>query len=285
MFDGFRQRRAMMRAWADHDADTFRSFVSCIESLSGRPIAKMAVLDLGCGLNAPMTVMLHAAGARVTGVDSTLGPRWGLGFKLDRHLAFAKEHGIARAARKLAGEIAFDRLYFQRLAESSKLDLKDEGLDLRQLDVQKFGLSENAFDVIHSNATWEHIPDVSAANLTLARALKPGGLGYIEIHLFPSLSGGHDLPWIVPGKTLMGDRVAWGHLLDPNWKAPVYLNRLRERDYREAFEKTPGLRIREWKVEYTEGEELVTPELLKKLPGYSKEELTKRSIIVVVQKA
>ena len=43
-----------------------------------------------------------------------------------------------------------------------------------------------------------HISDVPAANQTLARSLKPGGIAYIEVDLFSSLSGGHDLPWIVP---------------------------------------------------------------------------------------
>ena len=101
-------------------------------------------------------------------------------------------------------------------------------------------LPEKTFDVVHSNATWEHVKDVEAANRTLAATLRPGGIAYIEIHLFPSLSGGHDLPWITPGRTVLGDVRPWQHLRDPDWKAPVYLNRLRERDIDAPSEKPKG---------------------------------------------
>jgi hypothetical protein len=114
--------------------------------------------------------------------------------------------------------------------------------------------------------------------------LKPRGIAYIEIHLFPSLSGGHDLPWIVPGRTELGDVKPWRHLRDPNWQAPVFLNRLRERDYRSAFEETPGFEIVDWQTEYTEGLDYVTPDVLRDLPDYGAEELTKRSIIVIARK-
>src|SRR5207249_2954562 len=69
----------------------------------------------------------------------------------------------------------------------------------------------------------------------------------------------------------------------PAWKAPVYLNRLREARYRELFERTSALDIVEWPTEFTEGEDLVN-EVIGELPDYSREELTKRSIIVVLRK-
>jgi hypothetical protein len=83
---------------------------------------------------------------------------------------------------------------------------------------------------------------------------------------------------------VLGHIQPWRHLRDPEWKAPVYLNRLRERDYRKAFEETPGLRILDWKTEYTEGHALLTDEIRRDLSAYDDSELTKRSIIVVVQK-
>jgi hypothetical protein len=128
------------------------------------------------------------------------------------------------------------------------------------------------------------VPDVRAANRTIAGALKPGGIAYIEIHLFPSLSGGHDLPWITPGRTILGDVKPWQHLRNPDWEAPVYLNRLRERDYRRAFEETPDLEIAEWNTEFTEGADYLSDDVRAALPDYSDEELTKRSIVVVVKK-
>jgi hypothetical protein len=62
------------------------------------------------------------------------------------------------------------------------------------------------------------------------------------------------------------------------------LNRLRERDYRRLFEETSALEVVEWRTEFVEGQELVTPDVLAALPGYTADELTRRSIVVVVRK-
>ena len=157
-------------------------------------------------------------------------------------------------------------------------------MDLREMKADNLQFEDNSFDIIHSNATWEHLAHVEAANREVARVLRPGGLAYVEIHLFPSLSGGHDLPWIVPGKTGLGGIRSWSHLRDPSWRAPVYLNRLRERDYHRLFEQVPTLEIIDWKTEFTEGDELITDDLLRELPHYTREELTKRSIIVLLRR-
>ncbi|HYN08769.1 MAG TPA: class I SAM-dependent methyltransferase [Vicinamibacterales bacterium] len=277
-------RREMLRAWAAHDVEVFRAFVETVTTLTSRPLSSLRVLDLGCGANAPVTVLLHASGCRVTGVDASLGHRWGLGFRPSRYAAYLREAGALKTLRKMAGELVFDRTYFRELRARTRLPLTDRGLDLRTMDVQRPTLPEGSFDAVHSNATWEHVADVRAATHMVADALTPGGIAYIEIHLFPSLSGGHDLPWIVPGKTILGDVKPWQHLRDPAWKAPVFLNRLRERDYRAIFENTPGLTIVDWRTEFTEGRDLLSPEVLSALPDYSPDELTKRSIIVVARK-
>ena len=285
MVKGYAARREQLRAWANHDASIYRQFTETVTRVIGRPLHGLRVLDLGCGANAPMTLLLKAAGCKVTGVDAEVGHRWGLGIRPSRYAAYVREAGVARTIRKFAGELVYDSLYYRTLASATGLRLSEQGLDLRAMDVQDPKLPANSFDVIHSNATWEHVRDVDAANRTVASALCPGGIAYIEIHLFPSLSGGHDLPWITPGRTVLGDVTPWQHLRNPAWQAPVFLNRLRERDYRRAFEQTEGLSILEWRTEFTEGAELLTPAILGELKeAYDADELTRRSIIVVVQK-
>jgi SAM-dependent methyltransferase len=277
-------RREMLRAWAAHDVEIFRAFVDTVTTLTGRPLTELRILDLGCGANAPMTVLLHAAGCRVTGIDAFLGQRWGLGFRPSRYVEYLREAGAVKTVRKMAGELVFDRTYFRQLRALTGLPLTDHGLDLRTMDVQAPTLPAESFDAVHSNATWEHVADVRAATAMVARALTPGGIAYVEVHLFPSLSGGHDLPWIVPGKTILGDVKPWQHLRDPAWQAPVFLNRLRERDYRAIFESTPGLSIVDWRTEFTEGHDLLSPEILRALPDYSRDDLTKRSVIIVARR-
>jgi SAM-dependent methyltransferase len=266
-----------------HDAAVYRSFTTTMRAL-GRQLSADRVLDIGCGGNAPMTLMLHSAGIQVTGIDERIGYRWGLGFKPSRYYSYLKEAGILRTVRKVIGERVYDRHYYTCLAKALGFPLTEEKADLREMSAENLCFSDNSFDVIYSNATWEHLADVEKANRELSRVLRPGGTAYIEIHLFASLSGGHDLPWIVPGRTELGNVVPWGHLRNPAWKAPVYLNQLRESDYRLLFERTSAIEIIDWKTEFTEGEELLTEDILRELPRYTREELTKRSIIVILRK-
>jgi SAM-dependent methyltransferase len=279
----YNARIEMLKAWALHDAGLYRAFSASMLAWRGN-MKTARILDIGCGANAPMTLMLHSAGVRVIGVDEYVGHRWGLGFKASRYLSYRKEVGIAKTARKMAGELIYDRHYYATLREELGFPLSEEGIDLRRMHAETLQFADGAFDIVYSNATWEHIANVRAANQEVARVLSPGGIAYVEIHLFPSLSGGHDLPWIVPGKTDIGDIHPWGHLRDPAWRPPVHLNRLRERDYHRLFEETTAFEMLEWRVEFTEGEELVTEAILRDLPDYSREELTKRSIIVVLRR-
>ena len=283
MVSGYSARVEMIKAWAAHDAETFRVFVETARTNGVDPF-RSRVLDIGCGANAPMSVLLHSAGATVTGIDAYVGHRWGLGVNPARYIDYVREAGVLRTLRKMVGEIVYDRHYYTTLAEKTGLTLTERHLDLRQMDVRSPALADGSVDLVHSNATWEHIPDVAEANRQVARLLRPGGLAYIEIHLFPALSGGHDLPWIVPGKTELGDVIPWQHLRNPAWQAPVFLNRLREADYDRLFRATPNLEIIEWRTEYTEGQQLLTEQIRAQLPGYSDEELTKRSIIVVARR-
>lgn len=279
----YQKRLNMLRAWAHHDALLYQSFTKTIDTL-GHSLDSTRVLDIGCGANAPMTLILHSAGVKVTGIDEYIGHRWGLGFRPSRYVSYLKEVGAFKAFRKAVGALVYDRHYYLYLTQALGFSMTEKDVDLREMKAENLQFGACTFDVIYSNATWEHIPDVKTANQEVARVLCLGGIAYIEIHLFPSLSGGHDLPWIVPGKTELGDITPWRHLRDPFWKEPVYLNRLRERDYHRLFEETPELEIVDWRTEFTEGEELVTNELLSELPGYTQEELTKRSIIVLLRK-
>jgi SAM-dependent methyltransferase len=242
------------------------------------------MLDVGCGPNAPMTVLLHSARANVIGIDEYIGHRWGLGFQPQRYLAYLREAGAFKTLRKALGELAYDRHYYVTLAQTVGFSLREQGIDLRQMRAEELQFDDRSFDVIHSNATWEHLRDVRLANEEIARCLRPGGIAYIEIHLFASLSGGHDLPWEVPGRTELAGVTPWQHLRNADWKPPVYLNRLREQQYRQLFEDTPTLEIVDWKTEFIEGEALVTEPLLEELSGYSRQELTKRSVIAILRK-
>src|SRR6187402_361243 len=107
MVNGYGARVAMLQAWAAHDADTFRVFTETARKNGVDPF-RARVLDVGCGANAPMSLLLHSAGATVTGIDAYIGHRWGLGIKPSRYVEYAQEAGVLRTLRKLVGEIVYD---------------------------------------------------------------------------------------------------------------------------------------------------------------------------------
>jgi hypothetical protein len=108
-------------------------------------------------------------------------------------------------------------------------------------------------------------------------------MAYISIHLFPSLTGGHDVLTNAGGADVIFKPGAypWRHLRDPHWEPPVHLNRWREAQYRDVAER--HLRIREWAPEYWEDEKYLDDSIQRALPGYAREELLKRSVLIVAE--
>src|SRR5678816_2652634 len=104
MVSGYTERVSMLKAWAEHDVDTYREFIDTAKKNGIDPF-RARVLDIGCGANAPMSVLLHSAGAQVTGIDAYVGHRWGLGVNLARYREYVREAGVMRTLRKLVGEI------------------------------------------------------------------------------------------------------------------------------------------------------------------------------------
>ena len=136
-----------------------------------------------------------------------------------------------------------------------------------------------SFDVVTSNDTFEHITDVPKAIAEICRVLKSNGIAVINIHLFPSLTGGHEpeLGYHRIRKKL--DR-PWGHLYDPNWKAPSVLNRWRDRDYHRAFKDQFSSVERIVISEF--GREFLSSMVLDKLPSYTTDELLTEKVMYVL---
>src|SRR5687768_431880 len=141
MMSGYGTRVAMIKAWAEHDAETFRVFVETARRNGIDPF-RSRVLDVGCGANAPMSVLLHSAGAKVTGIDAYVGHRWGLGVSPARYVDYVREAGVLRTLRKMVGEIVYDRHYYTTLADKTGLTLTERNLDLRQMDVRSAAIPD-----------------------------------------------------------------------------------------------------------------------------------------------
>ena len=257
----------------EHLLNVERRLAPFIGELRGR-----VLLDIGCGRLYPLTLLLHSRGCRVIGIDIAYIPTGG---SFARNWLRVWEHGGLYA---LGREVFFSlsrvqRKFYSALQHASGLPLIFDGLDLRQMNAEKLDLPNDFADVVVSIAVFEHIRNVNEAVAELTRVLKPGGIAYVEIHLFTSLSGGHHPQWANPRAV-----PPWDHLRQRTRPVPVYLNRLRKHQYQSLF--TEHLQLLEVidKEEPPVAKNLLTSEIRHELRDYSEEDLLTKAIVLVARK-
>ncbi len=241
-------------------------------------LARARVLDVGCGTFYPYVILFHQVSEFVCGIDPVQLRL--LGESVNDQSSSSPRSQL-NAARLRARDTYFRHTYYRELARGAGITIKRWDVNLYRGDAASLPFPDNSFDLVVSRAAFEHIPNVQAAVVNIARVLRPGGLADITIHLFTSLSGGHEKAfWDF--RRPSGRFAAWAHLRDPHWASPLYLNRLHESDYRRAF--VGRLEIVDWLTHSTEGADLLDDTLLLQLPGYTAEDLSKRMITVIAQK-
>jgi len=114
--------------------------------------------------------------------------------------------------------------------------------------------------------------------------LKPSGVAWINVHLFTSLSGGHNFEWVRADDAPSQKVPPWDHLLDNTFPTDIYLNKLRLSRWRELFAEYLDVCSEEV---LTEGEGILTGELEMTLgqKGYARQELLTREVIFIARKA
>ncbi len=258
--------------FAQHDFDIFCNISRKAELYIGK-LENKRILDVGCGQKYPLTLLFHNTQNIVTGIDlSHITSAW----KTLRY------EGLERVLKTILRKVFFDRKYYAYLEYISGLKLNNKNVDIRYLDVTNLPFDDNTFDLVVSNAVFEHVADVPKAVCEMYRILKPNGITYNDMHLFCSLSGGHSFDWSYPDKNLPRIVPPWDHLRENLFPAHVYLNKLRERDYLLAFKQ--NFEILEWGATKLEGKRFLTPEIERELSDYSREELLKRGIIIIAKK-
>lgn len=216
------------------------------------------ILDLGNGSLRPQYTILEKEGRNVFGIDLVNRPaiNWlGLGYK------------IARSIMRW------------RLG----LSLKDREKRLICGDVNHLPFSDASFDLVTSVAAFEHFLHVPNVVSEVVRVLKPGGLIYARIHLFTSLSGGHNIRVAeVPLRYLPKGVEPWDHLRKRRLPFDVPLNEWRQGQYLAEF--TKHFEVLKHYCAMREGEDLLTPEIENELSNYSCDELTCGAYVIVARK-
>jgi SAM-dependent methyltransferase len=199
-----------------------------------------------------------------------------------KYLDLRRARGAVSALRRLGSDLLFHAAFYRPLGRAAGLPLRHPGVQLARMDATRCGFADASFDVVYSSACFEHLPDVPGAVAEIDRVLKPNGLAEIEIHLFSSMTGGHE-------SELHDHRVPpagfplWGHLLDPEWQPPLFLNRWTDRQFRDAF--AARFEILDRQVTSRHGEQYVTREIEARLaPRYTPDQLTTESVLYMLRK-
>lgn len=239
------------------------------------------VLDIGCGTFFPQVLLLSDLNCRVVGLDSYRIIPTGNPFK---RLSLITEVGPFEFIQRFLTELIPTSTYYKALSMLSGTGFDFKGIDVRQGKIEDIAcmFGPESFDIIISNAVLEHVSNLDTVCGEMDRVLKHDGVMLHNVHLFPSLSGGHNLPHQTPSSVVLGDVPPWDHLRENKYPPSVRLNHLREHEYRMHFEK--WFRILDWRPTFWEPRQVLTPAIQAELKEYSTEELLKRGITVIAGK-
>jgi SAM-dependent methyltransferase len=267
------------REFARWDYKRFCQVRAVVTQFVGRQLTDLDVLEIGSGQRFASTLLFHSAGARVVGVDMDLVATQP---SLRSFAATWRRNGWERAVKTTVRQLLFDPAYYRALSDVSGLPLKRRTVPLQVMDACAMDFPDQRFDLVYSSDVFEHLYDIDAATREVARVLRPDGVAFIGVNLFPSLSGGHHFEWSDPDRAASRHVPPWDHLRQNRYPPQTYLNKLRERDYLATFGRYFAiLEVRE----HSQGAQHLTDDILQELPRFSREELLKDSISVVLRKA
>ncbi len=219
----------------------------------------LRILDVANGRLRPQYAILSSLGYDVYGLD----------------LANCQESGWKDPAYRIA------RLLFA--GQSGMALAKMDRGSLICGDVACLPYPDSTFGLVTSVAAFEHFLDVPGTVAEIFRVLKPGGVVWVMVHLFTSLSGGHNVTLTKrPLRQLPGGTDAWDHLRRRRLAQYRPLNEWRQQQYCEEFSR--HFEILRAYCSFPEGRELLNPEILHELKDYSPDELTCRDYVIVARK-
>jgi len=273
--DLLRYHFGQTRQFAKNDYYTFQKIRANVKKHIDLWRENLRVLDIGCGQRYPNTLLFANFGVKESiGIDTDI-----VGPGVSKYVRMLAENGLERTVRSAVREAIFDHAYFSTLSRELGGKLSRKNLRILNSDGATLPFDKDYFDLIISNAVFEHIDDIPGVLAELNRVTKPDGVYHILIHLYPSLSGGHNLEWAFPDINRPSDVPPWDHLRGNKYPTHIYLNKLKESDYRNLFEKYT--QILEWIDGPLEGVDLLDDNIISELSEYSREDLLKRYVIAV----
>ncbi|MEZ0229375.1 MAG: class I SAM-dependent methyltransferase [Planctomycetota bacterium] len=149
--------------------------------------------------------------------------------RLSRQISFLADPALKPALAEILRryDAAVDTTKPDAVFDASKIDWRCP------VDAAKLPFPDASFDVIYSNAAFEHFMDPMAAAKECARVLAPGGVGLHQIDFRDHRDSSRPLDFLV------FDDEEWRRM---NADMVCYTNRLRSHDFEEVFAAT-GLSV------------------------------------------
>jgi SAM-dependent methyltransferase len=238
------------------------------------------LLEVGCGQKLAYTLPF-AQKNKVTGIDTEppFKPPY-----LQSFIDLLRYSGFYRTIKTSANAMLGTRRSFRRaLSEISAFrgSYNYELLRMNSLDLE---FPDNHFDGVFSFSVFEHISDPDKALHEVKRVLKPGGVLYLDLHLFTAIYGDHDPransetnivpPWKHLRPSCISDRLE-----------SCYVNKVRLEEWRQKIGQTfEKVQFRVIDGEADKCRSLLTDDIKKELDNYSEEELLTTTFIAVAMK-
>ncbi len=239
------------------------------------------LLDIGCG-QLLRQALIFGVDNHVVGVDMELPFRYPY---ISDFCRTVKQSGTLRAVKTLSRQLlAIDYKYRQSLIRHMGLR-KLPRVETYCMNATRLQFPNRCFDGVYSFSVFQHINKPELAGKEMYRVLKYGGVAYIQIHLYTSMTGSdHPLLQSLPVKY-----TPWGHLRPSSpyyGKDGLYLNRWRLAQYKEMFQSVFD------EVHYVNIDDepslqrsYLTPRVRAELIDYTDEELLTTTLTVICRKA
>lgn len=217
--------RAPVRS-AAHDYYCVRGkLVQRLEILAApRNPRDLRVLELGCGLHAPMVALFGSDGWDWQGVD--IEPVFICDSPRALYEEQSRHRGHLRATKWIVGDYPTLLMHHKLLSDMACRRVWPDRRRLHSYDGRRLPFSDGSFDVVVSNAVLEHVNDLPCLARELARVLAPQGVMDMLWHNFYCPSGSHLPRWVT-------DESPWGHVTGAI--ATSGLNKARPEDVEAAF--------------------------------------------------
>jgi SAM-dependent methyltransferase len=178
---------------------------------------------------------------RVTGIDLDVIPQH---LSVREYLKMFRNNGSIRTLKTVGRKaMGYDRA-LRREVERQGLTVDDDPT-IVAMDAAAMTFPDGSFDCVFSHSCFEHLSEPGDVIRHVARVLRPGGLAHVDVHLYTSDSGCHDVrissgrrESLPPWSHL---RPQYHHLVQPN----SYLNEIRLAQWRDLFtQHWPGVTFR-----------------------------------------